>query len=220
MLSTHLFYATQLPAGDLADRFGLNFNAGASVDYLSKKNYIIGIEGGFLFGNKVKEKVLSNITSDDNIIGNNMTLANYALRERGLYFNALVGKLFPLPGKNKRSGIRTTINIGFLQHKIRLQQDPDSKVFQFEGEYQEGYDRLSNGLAITEFIGYQHLSNNRGFNFFFGFEFTQAFTQNRRNYNFNEMRKDDTKRKDLLLGLKIGWTLPFYIGEEADEIFY
>ena len=149
-----------------------------------------------------------------------MTLANYGLRERGLQFNVLAGKLFPLPGKNKRSGIRTTVGVGFLQHKIRLQQDPDSKVFQFVGAYQEGYDRLTNGLSISEFIGYQHLSNNRGVNFFFGFEFTQAFTQNRRNFNFNEMRKDDSKRTDLLIGFKVGWTLPFYIGEEADEIFY
>jgi hypothetical protein len=53
-----------------------------------------------------------------------------------------------------------------------------------------------------------------------GLELTQAFTQSRRSYNFDTRSTDTESRQDFLTGFKIGWTLPLYLGENADEINY
>jgi hypothetical protein len=57
-------------------------------------------------------------------------------------------------------------------------------------------------------------------NFLAGFEFYQGFTQGRRSFNFDTRSRESEKRLDLLFGVRLGWTLPFYVGENADEIQY
>ena len=47
-------------------------------------------------------------------------------------------------------------------------------------------------------------------NFYFGFELYQAFTKNRRTYNYDLMEKVDVKRQDFLNGFRIGWVIPLY----------
>jgi hypothetical protein len=103
----------------------------------------------------------------------------------------------------------TTIGAGLLQHKIRIEVQ-DNNVPQLDGDYRKGYDRLTNGLALTEFVGYLHCGNNRLINFFAGIELTQAFTKSRRDWDFSTMRKDDSNRMDLLFGIKVGWFFPMY----------
>lgn len=215
-------YAAEFPAGDLANRFGRSFEIGGNVEWMSNKgNFILGIDGGIIFGSEVKEDPLINLrTLDGFVIGNDRNYANIELRERGFYIGGLVGKLFSLSSKNPRSGIRLTVGSGLLQHKIRLQDDPDRVVAPVSGDYAKGYDKLTNGLAFNEFIGYQMLSRNRRVNFYIGLELTQAFTQNRRSLDYDTRTKNDTKRKDFLYGLKIGWTLPLYLQTNPDEIFY
>jgi len=124
-----------------------------------------------------------------------------------------------LVNSNKRSGIRVTIGAGLLQHKVRI-QDESGTARQIAGDLIEGYDQLSNGLALEQFIGYQYLSINRGANFFAGFEFSQAFTENRRNSNFATRTRDTTKRIDVLTGFRIGWTIPIYVGEKGEDLSY
>jgi len=212
-------YGFHLPGGDMKDRFGRNNDVGGALEYMTDKgNWIFGVRGGYLFGKVVKEDVLADFrTTDGNIIGSSATYANVALLERGIYTNIEFGKLIGLVPGNPRSGLRLTIGMGVLQHKIRLEEDRASFVPQIVNDYAKGYDRLSNGFAITEFIGYQHMANNRLINFFAGFEFIQAFTQNRRDWDFALERKDDKKRKDFLVGFKAGWILPFYISPKASE---
>lgn len=214
-------YASQLPAGDLSDRFGANLYLGSGLEIITaKKNYIFGIDGGVIFGNNVKEDVIATLRNSDGFIVAGLNgPVNVALRERGLYLGALVGKIFPTSKKNKRAGIRTTMGLGFLQHKVRIQDDSESAP-QVNDTYSKGYDRLTNGLALQEFVGYQLLSNNRRINFIIGLEFTQAFTKSRRSYNFDTMSANDDARLDLLFGLRVGWTLPFYIGEKGEDIYY
>lgn len=220
-----LSYGGHIPAGDLADRFGANFSIGGGIDLLTEKgNWILGIKGNNLFGKTVKEDVLAMIRDRDGFIIGNSTagIGEYALvvlRQRGLYMGGHLGKIFSLSKNNTRSGIRVTIGLGLLQHKIRL-QDESGNANQIAGEYSKGYDQLSNGLAIEQFIGYQHIGKNRGFNFFAGFEFIQAFTQNRRNFNFATRTTDTNQRFDALLGFRLGWTIPIYIGEKGEDLLY
>ena len=217
----HLAYSFQTPKSDLANRYGWNNTAGLGLDYLSKENWIFGGQIDYLFGTRVKEDVLASLrNSNGELIGNNRSVANIRLTQRGWNANFLFGKLIPFRKDKRLFGIRATAGIGILQHKIRIQQDPASLVPQTTGEYRSGYDRLSNGLAFTEFIGIQKISANRKINFIIGVEFVQGFTQNRREWDFDKMAKDENKYFDALIGGKIAWTIPFEIGAKGEDIFY
>lgn len=208
-------------AGDLEKRFGRSLSVGSALEWISKNNLIYGLDGSIFFGNVVKEDVLANLrTPEGEIIGNTRSYADVVTRQRGFYAGAHFGKLFNLLKDNNRSGIRATMSVGIWQHKIRIQDDPQSFVPQLDKEYKRGYDRLTNGLTLNEFIGYQHLSSNRLINFYAGIDIYQGFTKSRRDFNFDTMMKDDQSRLDLKIGFKMGWSLPFYLGEKSEELYY
>ena len=142
------------------------------------------------------------------------------LRERGLHINGHIGKIFPLSDKNRRSGIRVTVGAGFLQHKVRIQDDPQRLVPQLLDDYRKGYDRLTNGFALSQFVGYQIMSLDGRLNVYLGVEFIEGFTQNRRSLNFDTMLQDTDKRFDMLLGFKLNYSLPFYLNSSPDDIIY
>jgi hypothetical protein len=213
-------FAIQLPGGNLADRFGYNFNVGGSLIRKLKSNWMFAIEGQFLFGDQVNENhILDSISTQQGfVIGTNGGYADIFLYERGFHFLMKAGKVFPVFSPNSNSGLMATVGLGLLQHKVRIQND-DENAPQVLGDYVKGYDRLTNGLSITESIGWLYLGKNHIANFTFGFEFTQAFTKNRRSWNFDEMRKDDTSRVDLLYGFRAAWIIPFY-GRKPKEFYY
>lgn len=211
----HLLFGYHLPGGDLADRFGSAFSAGLGTDFLTKKNFIVGLEGHFFYGNEVKEDPLAILrTPEGDIIGSDRLLASVVLRQRGLYVGGLVGKLFTF--SDNRSGIRFTLGAGWSTHKIRVQDD-NSSVTELTGDYRKGYDRLTAGIGTQQFIGWEHLSKRA--NWLVGFEFNQGFTNTRRDWDYTEMRKLDEQRIDLRYGIRVAWTLPFYVGN-SKEIFY
>lgn len=201
----------QFPGGDMADRFGNNMNAGGYLYYKFASNWLIGLDGNFLFADNVKEDgILDSISTDEGfIIGETGEYAKVYLYQRGFQFSLKAGKLFNLFGPNKNSGILVTAGAGLLQHKIRIDVDKDD-VPELSREYRKGYDRMSNGLALTEGISYMHCSNRRLLNFMIGIECTQAFTQNRRSYNYDTMERDTKKRLDLLFGIRAAWFFPLY----------
>lgn len=220
LLLLNFQYGIHLPGGDLNDRFGTSFSAGASFELLTKNNWLLGVQGGLHFGNKVDENVLAGLTGADGLIfSDDIFPAEVQLRQRGLAFNAEFGRIFR-SNERSRSGIRATLGLGFFQHKIRIQDDPFGFVSSLSGDYKKGYDRLTNGFASTQFIGYQYLSKNRRINLMIGMEFTQAWTKNQRSFNFDQRSAESDTRLDLLTGWRIGWTLPLYIGENPDEIRY
>jgi hypothetical protein len=204
--------AFEIPGGNLAQRFGDNFNLGGSFEYKSKTNWIIGIDGDFIFGNDIRQSnVFDSISTNQGyIIGTGGTYADIRTYERGYQINFKVGKVIPAwHPPNPNSGLLFTGGVGFLQHKIRI-ENPSNDAPQLSGLYIEGYDERTNGIAFTEFAGYQFLSNRNITNFFAGFEFVQAFTQERRTYNFNTMSADNSKRFDTLSGIRAGWVITFF----------
>jgi len=211
----------QVPCGDMADRFGDNYNAGGFLNYKFANNWLIGLDGYFLFADKIKENgILDSISTKDGfIIGESGEYAKVYLYERGFQFLLKAGRLFPVIGPNKNSGILITAGAGILQHKIRIDVDKDD-VPELSKEYKKGYDRLTNGLAITENISYMHCGNRRLLNFMIGLECTQAFTQNRRDYNFDERKKDTRQRLDLLYGVKVCWFFPLYKHAATSYYYY
>ena len=136
--------------------------------------------------------------------------------QRGFNFNLNLGRLFSQFGHNPNSGLVTKVGLGFFQHKIR-HEDRDRVIPQLRDDYAKGYDRLTSGIGITEYIGYLYLSNRRLVNFTAGLEFTQAFTQGRRDHQFDTMEPYHEKRVELLWGVRVGWIFPVY--KRAPEEF-
>lgn len=215
-------YSLQIPEGDMAERFGVNSSIGIQFLLKTKKNWIMGLSGDFMFGNTVHENgILDSIkTSDGFLISMKGKLVDSRFLERG--FNGFVkaGKLFPVWGPNKNSGVVAIFGVGFLQHKIRIElidEDAD-QVPQLSEEIKKGYDRLSRGIALNQSVGYIFLSNNRIANFYAGIDITEAFTKNIRGFNYDLMKKDDAQRTDVLIGFRVGWILPLY--KRAPKEFY
>ena len=215
-----LSYAYQLPAGDLKDRFLGNSSLGLDFLIKNRKNYLFGIDGRFLFRDTIKQNTILNPISTSNgfIIDRFGEVAEVFLYERGYTFTFKFGKMFAFNKPNPNSGVVVLLGVGGMIHKIKIFNKDDTAP-QITGNYKKGYDRFTTGLMLSEFVGYQYLSNSRLFNFFVGFEFNQGFTKNRRSLDFDTMQKDETKRKDLLNGFRVGWTLPLY-KKVAREYYY
>jgi hypothetical protein len=174
-----------------------------------------------MFGTHVKheENILSNIAASSGlIIDGDGAWAEVFYYERGFYANARAGKIFPVLNPNPNSGLCVMIGTGLLQHKIRI-DNPGNLAPQIKDDYKKGYDKLSNGWALSEFVGYMYMGNRRLITFFAGFEFTQAWTQSRRDFDFVLMKKDESKRFDMLYGFKAGWVVPLYKRSPAGYYF-
>ncbi len=221
LLAVNLTVGYQNTGGDLADRFGTNSSVGLGMDYITPENWIFGLNGNWIFGNEIKEDVIANLrTKQGAVVANNSFVADILLRMRSYYGMAHVGKLIPISKSNKRSGIRLTVGGGLWEHKIRIQDDPEAPVASLLKENKKGYDRLTRGLAINEFVGYQYFAKNHRINFYIGLEFTQGFTKSVRGYNYDTRSYDTERRFDALYGGRIGWILPFYLGKKAEEVWY
>jgi hypothetical protein len=215
-----VIFGYQTPSGDMAKRFRDNQFAGLGFHIKSKKNWYYGVEGTYLFGKSVNEPgLLDNIvTNDGYVLDNQGQLVKMNIQERGFTFSLDGGKILDIIGPNKNSGLLLMGGVGMLQHKIRLEHQ-ENTITQLDGEYIKGYDRLTNGLMIKQFVGYYHMSNNRLVNFFIGIEAMEAFTKSRRNFNFDTQTKDTAERRDYLFGIKAGWTLHLYV-RAADAYYY
>jgi hypothetical protein len=212
-------YAYQIPEGDMRDRFGANSNIGISVLRKTRKDLFLGAEGGFLFGEKVREQgLLQNlINRAGQIVDQEGEMADVLLYERGYTVMGVAGMLFPVIGPNPNSGLLLKFGAGYMRHKIRVQTQKND-VPQVEGQYLEGYDRLTAGPAFMLYAGYHNLSNNRRINFQLGLEFLAGFTEPLRAMNFDTEKADAGGRFDGLLGIRAGWVLPIY--KRMDDRFH
>jgi hypothetical protein len=214
-------YAAQVPVGDFANRFGFTNNIGASFVYKTKSNWVFSIGGYYMFGNNVvgKDSLLSNLINSSNIIiGANGEQAFVDISQQGYRLGFQVGKVFPWAAPNPNSGFIFTIGGGFVEHWIRYNAEGDN-VPQIRGDYHKGYDRLTNGIFIQEFVGYHFQGSSKLLNFYGGFEFMQGFTGNRRSYDMPTMSVKDEKYNDFLFGFRIGWMMPFY-KRNQDKYYY
>lgn len=204
-------YSILAPAGDMKNRFGATTNIGLGFLRKTKTNLFWGAEINYLSGSTVKEKyVLDGISTERNqFININVNFADVRMFERGISSYARLGKLFPVFGSNKNSGILVLAGVGFLQHKMHIEVLDDNVPALYK-ERRKGYDRLSNGLSIQEFIGYYYLHSKYLYNFYVGFDLSQSFTQNRRDWDVYSQSKLEENRKDYLNGIRVGIVFPLY----------
>jgi hypothetical protein len=216
-----LSYAYQLPGGALDVQFGANHNIGLSASVKFKSNYMLGLEGAFIFGNNVKDKsMLRNLATANGVVVNqDGDPATILLYERGYSILAFAGKVVPIAGPNPNSGILLKLGGGYLRHRVLIESQNDV-VPALEGDYLKGYDRLRAGPMAMAFVGYQHLGNNRFINFVVGFEMNLAFTKAMRPYQFDTGATDSETEIEGLNGLRFGWTLPLYKARDNRQFYY
>jgi hypothetical protein len=208
MVSVH--FSGQLPYGDMAKRFGENAAVGGSFIFKHRRTWTLGMDGAYFWGKKVRENVLVNMKNADGfVIDNEGFPADLRITERGFNAYVTIGKVFPKLGHNPNSGLIINLGFGYLQHKIKL-YDGQQKIAAIKGDLKKGYDRLSGGPAMEQYIGYLYLSDNRLINFEVGFEFHEAITKSYRGFNYDTQMPDTQTRMDYLIGLRLGWVLPLY----------
>jgi hypothetical protein len=222
-ISTTMVYAAysyQFPGGDLAVQFGSNSSIGGGFLYKTKRNWLFGVEGNFMFGQSVKnsDSLLTGISTRDGfVIDANGMYAEIVFYERGYNLQARFGKVIPLLAPNPNSGFVVMAGIGYLQNKIRIHVINNTAP-QLEGDYKKGYDRLNGGLVLSGSLGYMYLGNTRLLNFYLGFEFTQAWTKPYRDFDFNTGRPDTRKFSSQFYGIKACWFIPLF--RRAPKQFY
>ena len=214
-----LNYAFQIPANTLLDRFGTNNNLGFSGGIKTKNNWTYELSTSFIFGTNVKDTtIIDHLQNNQNWIINQFGEESVVLiQERGQVFSFKIGKIFNVIGPNPNSGLIIKLGIGWMRHKIRIDNEND-QIPQLSQQYLPYYDRLASGLNLYQFIGYHHMSNNRLTNFFLGLEFYQGFTKGRRDYQIDTMEPSTEKRLDILNGIRIGWIVPVF--RQAPNDFY
>ncbi len=208
--SIQVQYSYHMPGGDMKTRFGNSSMLGGGFLHKTKQNYFWGFDVNFLFGNNLNERYV--LDSLKTTRGQFITIAgeygDVRMFERGFVTHAKFGKLFPI-SKNKNSGILVLLGLGFMEHKMQIEV-LEENVESLDGDKRKGYDRLTNGISTSQFVGYWFMNPNRRFNFYAGLDFYQGYTMNRRDWDYHAMRKLDEKRFDALTGLRFGVVLPLY----------
>jgi len=204
-------YAGQAPMGDLSERFGINSNLGFSAGYKTASNWLFELQGSFLFSQNIKEdSLLAPLAGSDGFIVNSE--GNHAfieLYQRGFTGSFDVGRIFPWFGPNLNSGMVFKAGIGFMQHKIRIQNE-NNLVPLLTGESIKFWDRYTLGVMTKQYIGYHHMANTNLANFTFGIELMQGFTRGMRDYQIDLEGPYRDNRFDMLFGIRFGWIVPVY----------
>lgn len=216
----NFIYSFQIPGGDVANRYGANSTIGAGLMYKTKKNFIFSADLNFIFGNNVKnaDSILWMVeTQSGHIIDGNGTYSLYALYERGYSVNFRFGKIFNVLQANPNSGLYLMLGAGYIVHRMKI-DDQDDTAPQITGDYAKGYDRLTGGLNLSQFIGYFFMGRSRIANFYAGFEFYQGFTKSKRDFIFDQMKKDNSNYIDFFYGIKVAWMIPIY--RRAPDPYY
>jgi hypothetical protein len=213
-------YSFQMPGGDVATDYGYNSTIGGALMLKTKKNVLFSLNFGFIFGNQINDadSILRFVENDDGfIIDGNGTYTLYSLYERGYSLSFNVGKIIHVLAPNPNSGIMLTGGVGYLAHRLKIDVQHETAP-QITGDYGLGYDRLTSGFALNEFVGYFFMGKSRVLNFYAGFEFYQAFTKSQRDYIFDQMGADNTTHTDFFYGFRIGWMIPIY--DRAPDAYY
>lgn len=213
-------YAYQFPGGDMADRYGNNSTIGPSFHYKTDANWLWTAEMNFIFGSKVNnsnEIIKDLLTEDGNIISLEGMYADVVPYERGFTIFGKTGKVFPLFNINPNSGLFFNLGLGYIQHKIRWEVE-NNNVPALDGDYKKGYDRFTEGFALTQELGLFYMGDQRLWNFRVSAEAVESFTSMKR-YNFDTMKGEDKNRLDLFIGLKVSWMVPLF-GRAPKDIYY
>ncbi|RYD51473.1 MAG: hypothetical protein EOP52_10810 [Sphingobacteriales bacterium] len=209
-----------LPFGDMSKRFGPSFRVGGSLQYRLKNNWQFGVKGDFIFGTDLREdSLLINMKDVSGFyINDNGRRVGMEIAERGYLLGLTGGKMISLSKNHPNRGVLLQLTAGYMQHRVFYYNQQDNFA-QLRGEYKKGYDRLTNGLFVEPYVGYQHFSDNGLVNFHVGVGATLGFTAGRRDYQFDLARPYTESRLDGLFGVRAGWYFAIY-RKRTEDIYY
>lgn len=213
-------YAYHLPYGDIEGEFGSSSAIGTGLIYKTSANWIWMLEGNYIFGTKVKntDAIISQLlTSTGGVVGTEGTYVELSSMQRGFDIMLKLGKLLPVFGINDNSGLFMQLGVGYLQHTIRWTVE-NNNAPQLQDDYKKGYDRLTEGVALSQELGLMVMSDKRMWNYKIALEAIEGFTQNKR-YNFDLMRREPKHRVDVYLGFKFTWMIPLF-GRAPKDMYY
>ncbi len=222
-------FAWVFPGGHMAETYTSFLSAGISGMYKTSQNWIWGLDGNFLFGSgnvksdKLRDEILKDIMNQQGFItGTGGLDAEVSAYNRGFSITAKAGKLIPFSKKNPNSGLFFTIGGGFLQNQtiFNIGVKETGTVPLLEGDYARGYDGQMRGFQLSEFIGYMFMGNNsQFFNFYVGFEITQAWMKYTRDYIFYLKGPDNNTYFEGMYAIKGVWMFPLK-SRKATEFYY
>jgi hypothetical protein len=208
-----------LPAGDLADRYGGNLNFSLGGEYITKNDWMFVPEVFYFYGDNIKEDILKPYRSTEGfLLGDDQQEVDMTFSQRGLFLGLGAGKMWRTNTKN-RSGVGLIIGGGLMAHKIKF-SDTRNSFAQTRAGRDFGYDRLARGWSLKETISYKYFSTDRRLSFDFAFDFIQGFTSEVRKINFDTGLPTLQNRLDIMYGIRILWTLPYFKGGAERTIYY
>ena len=214
-------YNYQIPIGHLSNTYGDNSAVGGSYFLETIKNIFVGLEGSFRFGSNIKDStIFENIsTASGSIINGNGNYANINLMQRGFDGYFFAGYAYHIKDKNL-SGFYIYQGIGYLQHKIFI-DTKNQNIPQLDEEMKRGYDKFSSGYSTKFSIDYKYYDKNGKFQISSGFNYTLAYTQNQRSYDFaNNKPYSDKKKWDKLLSIKAEIIIPIKRKNQEEFHYY
>lgn len=220
--SIGIHYGYHIPYGELTNQYGNVSTIGADATFKLKQQLVFGLGFEYYFSETVKNTIpyFRDIVNDHGyIIDGNGQFAEVFLYQRGFNIQAFTGYQFHFLAPNPNSGPFIQFGVGFMQYWTRI-DNPLQAAAQIRGDYKKMYDRLTNGLSLSQFVGYRYMGDRNLANFYIGFEFTQGFVKNRRTYNADytsEIKLDYTAS---MIGLKAGWIIPLYSKSPKKYYYY
>jgi hypothetical protein len=219
-------YGANWTGGDLSSRYGFFNHVGFMAGYKTKKNWFYGMESMFMFGQPLGagsefDGIFDHLVDQQgNINDVNGDIGLVVLYSRGFFANAIIGKVIPVLSPNENSGIFIHAGGGYLLHKLRVETQ-DQVIPQLELDYRKGYDRMTIGANLHQFVGYAFMANSGFLNFYGGFYLQEGLTRNVRTINFDSPDTPVSKdlRLDIQYGVKAGWFIPFY-KRQPKEFYY
>jgi hypothetical protein len=212
-------YKAIIPAGDLALRYGLCNAFGIGLDLKTKKNYLFGVSIDAMFGRNVKDIGYMDKLKDANgyVYSDEGAPGYFTASMRGMKAAMTAGKIIPLHSKRPEWGVILQAGAGYFQHKNLFSF---ANSLQFSSTYLRGYDRMRNGIAISEEAGVCHFNLNRLINFNITLEAVEAFTKNSRYYDYATQSFDTKKYTDIYLAIKFAWVLPVKASDKDAPVYF
>ena len=219
-------FAWQFPFGTLKETFKMNAQVHVNLTYKFASNWTIDMGFAYMFGGKVRNMmdILGSdlLTSNGDLIDGNGTKATIHLDGRYWTLGLGVGKIIPFD-KWRNSGLWLKMSGGYFSHKVNISigdQTNQNEIPQLAGDYKKGYDQRAGGFCLSQFVGYIFMRKVRVRSFYAGVEVTEIWAKPNRNYQFLLMGPPEQKAKfSLLLGLKVGWVVPFYEKRKIQTLY-
>ncbi|MDR1459340.1 MAG: hypothetical protein LBI60_03925 [Bacteroidales bacterium] len=221
MLNPNFTY--NIVMADLSKDYGNNLAIGMDIGLKTKSNWSIDFGFKYHFGGKVRQHLVDSafkyLTVDGYFISSNgVATTEIEVEFRGVSFHLQAGKIIPVTKRYRNSGIWIKAGIGVTQHQMHI-KNPEEKVPHLAKDYKKGYDKLTIGFSLYQFIGYAHINRRNLFCMYGGVEFMENFAKRQREYDYSMMKKDNSKRFESMVGFKIGWIIPLY-KHNPNTIFY